>query len=398
MKGGGGRLGRGLLINVTIDGMCDPRLHPVRDAFAENFARHGEVGAAVAVTVDGMPVVDLWAGHADAGRTRPWTRDTIVNVASTTKGLTAICAHRLVDRGMLDLDAPVARYWPEFAQAGKAAIPVHFLLSHRAGLPAIDAPLPTEALYDWDTMTRALAAQEPWWEPGTQHGYHAFTFGWLVGEVVRRITGKGLGKFWREEVAEPLGIDCHIGLAAEHDARVAEFIPNQPPPGEADFEQELLKHAGPMVQKAMNNPPKTVADMNTLAWRRAEIPAGNAHTNARALARVYGALACGGEAGGIRVLSLESIERARTEQASGPDAVLFGMPTRFGLGFSLPTEGTGFGSASAAAFGCPGAGGSIGFADPGARVGFGYVMNQMQAGMPPDPRALRLIDALYASL
>src|SRR5215472_6616632 len=188
------------------------------------------------------------------------------------------------------------RHRPRAAQAGKAAIPVHLLLSHRAGLPAIKTPLPTGALYDWGTMTRALAAQTPWWEPGTRHGYHAFTFGWLVGEVVRRITGTPLGAYWRDEVAQPLGLDCHIGLAAEHDARVAEFIPVPPPPtGAPDFEEELLKSAGPMVAKALNNPPKTVADMNTRSWRAAEIPAGNAHTNARALARVYGALACGGE-------------------------------------------------------------------------------------------------------
>lgn len=381
---------------AAIDGMCDARLRRVHDAFAENFARHGEVGAAVAVTVDGKPVVDLWAGHADAARTRRWTRDTIVNIASATKGLTATCAHRLVDRGLLDLEAPVATYWPEFAQAGKAAIPVHLLLSHRAGLPAIEAPLPTAALYDWDQMTRALAAQQPWWQPGTKHGYHAFTFGWLVGEVVRRITGRSLGRYWRQEVAEPLGVDCHIGLAAEHDARVAEFIPI--PPDEPDLEEALLRNAPLMVRKALNNPPKTVADMNTPAWRRAEIPAGNAHTNARALARVYGALACGGAVDGVRVLRPESIARARSEQANGPDAVLFGWPTRFGLGFSLPPEGAGFGSSSATAFGCPGAGGSIGFADPDARVGFGYTMNQMHAAIPPDPRAVRLIEALYASL
>jgi CubicO group peptidase (beta-lactamase class C family) len=390
------QLDRGGQSLVAIDGICDPRFQRVRDAFSENFTLHGEVGATVAVTVDGKPVVDLWAGYADAARTRPWTRDTIVNIASSTKGMTTICAHRLVDRGLLDLEAPVATYWPEFAQGGKAALPVHFLLSHRAGLPAIDVLLPTAALYDWDTLTRALAAQEPWWEPGTQHGYHVFTFGHLVGEVVRRITGKSLGTYWREEVAEPLGLDCHIGLAAEHDARVAEFIPV--PPGQPDLEQELIRNAGPMLQKAINNPPKTVADMNTLAWRRAEIPAGNAHTNARALARVYGALACRGEVNGTRVLSPGSIERARTEQASGPDPILFGLATRFGLGFSLPPEGTGFGPSSVAAFGCPGAGGSIGFADPEARVGFGYVMNQIQPGMPPDPRALRLIEALYASL
>jgi CubicO group peptidase (beta-lactamase class C family) len=214
--------------------------------------------------------------------------------------------------------------------------------------------------------------------------------------VVRRIAGKSPGRYWREELAGPLGIDCHIGLAAEHDARVAEFLPI--PPGEPDIEAELIKHAGPMTQKAVNNPPKTVADMNTPAWRRAEIPAGNAHTNARALARLYGALACGGDVDGIRVLSHESIERARTEQASGPDAVLFGLLTRFGLGFSLPPEDAGFGSSSATAFGCPGAGGSIGFADPAVHLGFGYTMNQMQPGMPPDPRALRIIGALYTAL
>ena len=385
--------------DVAVGGVCDARFRQVREAFAENFVRQGEVGAAVAVTIDGKPVVDLWAGHADSARMRPWTRDTIVNIASATKGPTAICAHHLADRGLLDLDAPVATYWPEFAQAGKATIPAHLLLSHRAGLPAIETPLPTEALYHWDTMTRALAAQTPWWEPGTRHGYHAFTFGWLVGEVVRRITGKSLGRYWRDEVAQPLGIDCHIGLAAEHDARAAEFIPVPPPPsGEPDLEEALLRNAGPMVQKALNNPPKTVADMNTRAWRAAEIPAGNAHTNARALARMYGALARGGEVDAVRVLSPDSIERARAEQASGPDAVLFGMPTRFGLGFSLPPEGAGFGSSSGSAFGCPGAGGSIGFADPGAHIGFGYTMNQMQPGMPVDPRALRIIDALYTSL
>ncbi len=385
--------------NISIEGTCDSRFRRVREAFTDNFAQHGEIGANVAATIEGRQVVDLWAGHADAARTRPWTRDTIVDIASSTKGLTTICAHRLVDHGLLDLVAPVATYWPEFAQAGKATIPVHFLLSHRAGLPAIETSLPTEALYNWDTMTRALAAQKPWWEPGTQHGYHVISFGWLVGEVVRRITGKSLGRYWREEVAGPLGLDCHIGLAAENDARVAEFIPSPPPPpGQPDFFEELEKKAGLMVEKANHNPPWTIADRNTSAWRRAEIPAGNAHTNARALARVYGALASGGGVDGVPVLTPESIERARTEQANGPDAVLFGLPTRFGLGFQLPPEGAGIGSSSTAAFGHPGGGGSIGFADPEARVGFAYVMNQIQVGMPPDPRALRLIDALYASL
>lgn len=387
------------MITASIEGICDSAVSDVRDAFAENFELSGEVGAGVAITIDGRPVVDLWAGYVDAARSRPWTHDTIVNVASTTKGLTAICAHRLVDQGLLDLEAPVASYWPEFAEAGKAPIPVRLLLSHQAGLPAIEAPLPTEAIYDWKRMTRALAAQAPWWDPGTQHGYHVFTFGWLIGEVVRRITGKSLGTYWRNEIAKPLGIDCHIGLSAGHDSRVAELIPVPPlPPGKSRLEEELIKHAEPMVQKAYSNPPHTVADMNTAAWRRAEIPAANAHTDARALARVYGALASGGEVDGVRVLSPESIERARTEQASGPDPVLFGRPTRFGLGFALPIAGSGFRAPSAGAFGHPGAGGSIGFADPEARIGFGYVMNQMHAGMPPDARALRLIDAIYSAL
>jgi CubicO group peptidase (beta-lactamase class C family) len=248
------------VVTVAIGGRCDAHLRGVRDAFADNFTAHGEVGAAVAVTVDGKLVVDLWAGHADAARTHPWTRDTIVNVASATKGLTAICAHRLVDRGLLDLEAPVATWWPAFAQAGKADLPVHLLLGHRAGLPAIETPLPTEALYDWDTMTGALAAQAPWWEPGTRHGYHVFTFGWLVGEVVRRITDMSLGRYWRQEVAEPLGLDCHIGLAAAYDGRVAEFIPVPPPPaGELGLEEALLKRAGPLTHKALYNPPHAVA-------------------------------------------------------------------------------------------------------------------------------------------
>ncbi len=387
------------MAGVEVEGSCEPRFGRVRDAFAENFEQGGEVGASVAVAIGGRLAIDLWGGHRDAARSQRWLSDTIVNVASTSKGVTALCAHRLVDGGRLDLNAPVATFWPEFAQAGKATLPVHLLLSHRAGLPAIDEWLPTEAFYDWKRMTDALAAQKPWWEPGTRHGYHAFTFGWLVGEVVRRVARKSLGTYWRDEVARPLGLDCLLGFGAEHDARVADFLPPPPPPPDVpDFEAEAVHQAGPMTQKAVGNPPKTVADMNTRAWRAAEIPAGNVHTNARALAKVFGALATDGTLDGVRVLSPESIARARGEQANGPDAVLFGMPTRFGLGFSLPPAGEGFGPTRASAFGSLGAGGSIAFADPEAGVGFAYVMNQMQPGMPPDPRALRLIDALYASL
>jgi CubicO group peptidase (beta-lactamase class C family) len=213
-----------------IEGESDPRFERVRKAFAANFETRREVGAAVAVTFDGRPVVDLWGGTSDRAAARSWARDTIVNVYSTTKGLVAICAHRLVDQGRLDLDSPVARYWPEFAQAGKQDLPVRFLLNHKAGLPAIKAALPLDAVFDWKTMTTMLAAHEPWWVPGTRHGYHAMTYGWLVGEVIRRITGKSPGRYFRDEIAGPLGLDCHIGLDAKHDVRVAPIIAAPPPP------------------------------------------------------------------------------------------------------------------------------------------------------------------------
>ncbi len=377
---------------IDIHGECDPRFAAVRAAFAENFAARGEVGAAVAVTLDGRPVVDLWAGHADAARTRPWQRDTIVNVFSVTKGMTALCAHILADRGVLDLDAPVARYWPEFAQAGKAELPVHYLLSHRAGLPAIKKPLAPEALFEWGTMTAALAEQEPWWEPGTRLGYHPFTYGWLVGEVVRRVSGKSVGTFFRDEVARPLGLDFHIGLAAEHDARVAAVTPGPPPPL-TEAMLKALQDPESMLSKVFFNPPRSADVVNTRAWRAAELPAVNGHGTGRALARVYGALACGGEG----LLRPEAIARATVEQACGVDLIM-GLPGRMGLGFMLTAPETPFGP-NPRAFGCTGAGGSVGFADPDARLGFGYVMNQMHAQpLPLVATATALIDAVYAAL
>ncbi len=386
---------------IETHGACDSRFNAVKDAFAENFPTHGEVGAALAVMVDGETVVDLWAGHADAARTRPWERDTIVNVYSTTKGMTAICAHRLVDQGLLDLDAPVADYWPEFAQAGKEKLPVRYLLSHRAGLTAVKDVLPAGSIYKWDVMTAALAAQEPWWEPGTKHGYHALTFGWLVGEVVRRITGKSLGTYFREEVAEPLGLDFLIGLAEEHDARTAEMIPAPlPQPGDTNPLAEILSKPGSMPFKAFVVSPDIMqpGHANTRQWRAAEIPAANGHGNARALARVYGALARGGELDGVRVLSQEAIDRAIVEQSDGPDAVLADLPTRFGLGFMLTMPDAPLGP-NPRTFGHPGMGGSLAFADPDAKVGFGYVMNKMIASPDLiDPRWSSMIDAVYASL
>ena len=382
-----------------IDGTCDSGFRRVRDAFAENFEQRGEVGAAVAITIDGRPVVDLWGGALDAKRTRPWTRDTLVNVYSTTKGLTAMCAHRLVDQRKLDLEAPVSRYWHEFAQAGKDRLPVRYLLSHQAGLPAVQRPLPPEALFDWDSMCGALAEQEPWWAPGTKHGYHAMTFGFLVGEVIRRITGLRPRDYVRAQLAEPLGIDFQIGLAESDDHRVAEMIAAPPPPPNAvNLFAEAMNNPESVTAKTIANPPTISAPgvANSLEWRRAELPAANGHATARALARIYGALSRGGEIDGVRVLTPESIARCHDEQARGRDEVLL-MPTRFSLGFILsqPEASLGPGLKS---FGHPGAGGSLGFADPQAKVGFGYTMNQMGPTMLIDPRATALIDAVYASL
>jgi CubicO group peptidase (beta-lactamase class C family) len=384
---------------VKIEGSCDPKFNRVKDAFAENFEKRNEVGAAAAVMLDGKSVVDIWAGHADEAKTRPWTRDTLVNVYSTTKGITAICAHRLADQGILDIDAPVAKYWPEFAQAGKDKIPVRFLLSHRAGLPAVRKILDDDALFNWNKMTAALAEQEPWWEPGATHGYHAMTFGFLVGEVIRRITGKTPGVYLRDEIAGPLGADFHIGLDARHDARTADLIALPPPgPGEPNLFAELMKNPESAAAKAMMNPPVMAKPglVNSRQWRAAEIPAGNGHGTARALAQLYGAIARGGELNGVRVMSKEQIARCSIEQSSGPDALLI-VNTRFSLGFMMSQPGSELGP-NPKSFGHPGAGGSLGYADPEAKIGFGYTMNKMQASLLIDPRATWLIDAVYESL
>ncbi|HZP46132.1 MAG TPA: serine hydrolase domain-containing protein [Candidatus Binataceae bacterium] len=384
---------------ATINGECDPRFARVRDAFAENFAKRGEVGAAVSVVVDGRCVVDLWGGHADKAKTTPWNRDTIVNVWSTTKGLCAMCAHRLADQGKLDLDVPVANYWPEFAAAGKGSIKVTQLLNHKAGLAAIRAPLQLDDVFNWTRVTEELARQEPWWTPGSKHGYHAITFGWLVGEVVRRVSGKSLGTYFRDEIARPLGAEAYIGIGPEFDARTAEIIFAPPPqPGEPNLFAEMLKDPTSVSAMAIFNPPALfqATTTNSRAWRAAEIPGANGHANARGLARIYGALARGGEIDGIRVLSARQIGRCYTEQSNGPDAVL-PITTRFSLGFMLSQPEAMLGP-NPRAFGHPGAGGSLGFADPDAKVGFGYVMNQMSSEALMDPRPKALIDAIYASL
>jgi len=377
----------------TIDGRCDARFARLREVFAESFANGSEVGASVAITVDGRSVVDLWGGHADGARSRPWQRDTLVNLYSTTKGMTALCAHLLADRGELDLDAPVARYWPAFAQAGKQAIPVRQLLCHRAGLAAIRRDLPIADLYEWDVMTSALAAETPWWEPGTAHGYHALTFGHLVGEVVRRISGKSLGTFFRDEIAGPLGADLHIGLAASEDARVAELLA----PQAAEMVHATSAFAGnPLIARALGNPPADPSFTATRAWRGAEIPAANGHGNARSVARIYAALACGGTFDGVTLCRPETLVQASTVEASGPDLVLQ-ISVRWGLGYLVNAD-LGIYGPNPRSYGHTGYGGSFGFADPDARLSVGYAMNRMTATLTGEPRGANLVAAVYASL
>ena len=273
---------------IRIEGHCDERFAKVRDAFEQSFAR-GEVGAGVSVVRDGEQVIDLWGGFADAAKTRPWERDTIVNVYSTTKGMTAICAHRLVDEGRLDLDLPVAKYWPEFAEEGKQDVPVRMLLSHRTGLCVVDPPLAPEYRYDWDRITAALAAQKPFWEPGTKHGYHAMTFGHLVGEVVRRIDGRSLGTYFRDEVALPLEADFHIGLAEEHDRRCAEMIPAPRDPDAPDFLEMMRKNPGSLAAKVFGGSSLDSGAVNSRAWRAAEITPQYNRAGVRRFAYVFAA-------------------------------------------------------------------------------------------------------------
>ena len=386
--------------STPIHGHCDPRFERVREVFRRGFESGAEVGASLCVTVEGEAVVDLWGGHVDPDRTRPWERDTLANVYSTTKGITAIAAHQLVEQGKLDLDAPVADYWPEFAAAGKQALPVRHLLSHRAGLAAVRKPLPQHSLYDWGAMTAALAEQEPWWEPGTAHGYHALTYGWLVGEVIRRVTGKSVGAYVREAIAEPLGVEFHIGCGPELDARIADLIegPIHVPEGEESFDlvAEILKDPESLLAKAFANPP-VIGLVNTREWRAAEIPAANGHTNAHSLARIYAALALGGAIDGVRLLGRDQIERARTEHSHGDDAVL-PLTTRLGLGFFMPTDREPLGP-NPRVFGHGGAGGSYSQADPENRMSFGYVMNLAHQGLwLVDPRPRALLSAAYEAL
>jgi CubicO group peptidase (beta-lactamase class C family) len=384
-------------VSVEIHGTVAPRFARVRDAFADNLGHHGDVGAACAVYQDGRLVVDLWGGLADPGTGRPWAEDTLGLVFSTTKGMTAVCAHRLAERGALDLDAPIARYWPAFAAAGKERITVRAALSHRAGLAAVDGDLTLDEVLAWDPVVAAIAAQAPNWEPGTRHGYHARSYGWIAGEIARRITGKTLGRIFADEVARPLGLDFWIGLPEVEEPRVARILP-APPPADPAMREFLALAMGPttLLGRVLGGPSQLFAydDMwNRRALHAAEMPSSNGIGSARAIARMYAAVV--GEVDGVRLLRPETLAAACAVQSDGEDVVLR-LPTRFGTGFMLPPTLCPF--APSTAFGHPGAGGSLGFGDPAARIGFGYVMNQMKLGMLGDLRAARLAEAVYASL
>ncbi|MFJ9778683.1 serine hydrolase domain-containing protein [Amycolatopsis sp. NPDC101161] len=378
---------------ATVHGECAPGFEPVRAAFEENFRSRGELGAAFTAIRDGEVVVDLWGGWSGPERTAEWRPDTLANVWSTTKGMTAICAHKLVDAGELDVDAPVAKYWPEFAAAGKAEVPVRWLLTHRSGVPGIslDRPVRVEELYDWDLMTSLLAAQEPLYVPGSAGGYHALAYGWLVGEVVRRIAGQGIREFFAEQVAGPLGADFSIGLADDADLdRCATLVDPVMTEEMANALATAFAAAGPVAQAALTNPQLAGHHANEPAFRRAVMPALNGHGTARAIATIYGALATGD------LLSAPTLARARESQGKEIDAVL-GLPNEWGLGFYLGSDARGFGP-NPAAFGHDGLGGSTGGADPENGMSFGYTLNQLGPLIRDDPRKMALVTAVYESL
>ncbi|GGW39628.1 serine hydrolase domain-containing protein [Streptomyces xantholiticus] len=384
--------------SINIEGRCDERFSAVRAAFEDNFHERGELGAAVTVLVGGEKVVDLWGGWADRGRTRPWQSDTLVNVWSTTKGPTALCAHVLADRGLLDLDAPVADYWPEFAAAGKKAVLVRHLLSHRAGLAGLREPHSLEELYDWELTCARLAATEPWWEPGTRSGYHAITYGHLVGEVVRRVSGQLPGEFLRQEITGPLGIDFTIGLPEAEAGRVAELV--HPSIPQSSEQAAAFAQLEPVALAALVNPVTGAAAANSAAWRAAEIPAANGHGTARAVASLYGVLAGRGQLDGHRVLTEQAVERLREGQGTCRDLVLgagFAHDTEVGLGLWLSGRNGSYGP-NPKAVGHDGFGGSCGLSDPEAGIAMGYVMNRMGPHIADDPRKMALVDAVYASL
>jgi len=387
-----------------VNGECDPRFNGVLEAFIDNFEQRGEVGASVCLTVEGKTVVDLWGGQKKPGGD-PWLRDSICVVYSCTKGASALCAHMVADRGQLDLDAPVARYWPEFAAAGKEGALVSMMLDHSVGVPGIRETLKDGAYYDYDYMAAKVAAEAPFWKPGTRNGYHGVTSAWTVGEMVRRASGRRMGVFLAEEVAGPLGVDFWMGLPEAHEHRVVPMIaaPVTDAARNSRIAIAMREDAmGPTARFMLNS---GRFNANTRAARAAEIGSATGVTNGRGLAGLYAPLANGGALNGVRLLSADAITRmSRVSVATHEDATLM-IPTRFSLGFmksmdnrALPNTESCSVILSEDAFGHVGAGGSLGFADPVARISFGYAMNQMGQGILLNDRGQALVDAVYRTL
>ncbi len=392
------------------EGICRPGFERVAEAFEKNFKDKGEIGASVCLTVGGETVVDLWGGVADPKTKAPWTRDTVSIVFSCTKGATALCAHVLASRGQLDLDAPVSELWPEFAQQGKDRVTTRMMLDHSSAVPAVRAPVKDDGPYDWAYMTERLAAEVPFWEPGTRNGYHGFTFGWTVGEMVRRASGKSLGAFFREEIAGPLGLDFWIGLPEEIEPRVAPIVPHVYKAADAvtPFMRDLATNKESVAALFyFNNGAWRSGGANSRAGHAAEIGAANGITNARGLAGMYAPLANGGG----DLVDATTLSRMGEVSMATHDDVTLRIPTRFALGFMKSMDNRKRSLAaklwgedcdsvimSSAAFGHVGAGGSLGFADPVAGMSFGYTMNRMGPGLLMNERGQSLVDAAYLSL
>jgi CubicO group peptidase (beta-lactamase class C family) len=377
---------------MTVSGHCNPEFHDLRAEFEKNISSEEELGASIVVDVDGEIAVDLWGGFCDSGRTRPWNADTITNVWSSTKTVTSLAVLMLVDRGLLDVRAPVAQYWPEFAANGKDRIELRHLLSHTSGIAGWEPPFGLDDLYDWELASSHLAAQAPWWEPGTASGYHAQNYGQLLGEVVRRVSGKSLAQFVADEIAAPLGADFQIGARESDWPRIADVVP--PPPLPVDL---TVLPEDNLTRKSLGTPPLDAAAANTAAWRRADLGAYNGHGNARSLARIMSAISRGGTVDGVTLLTPDTIDLIFEEQSNGVDVVL-GSPLRFGIGYGLPHTVTVPYIPDEQICFWGGWGGSMVVMDLDRRMTVTYAMNKMGPGLIGSPRSEAYLRTVYRTV
>jgi CubicO group peptidase (beta-lactamase class C family) len=375
-------------MDIQTYGFCDPAFENVRTVFNELLSSGTDLGSSFCATWKGQIVVDIWGGHLDEDRQQEWQEDSLVNVFSTTKTMSFLCALLLADRGELDFNAPVSRYWPEFAANGKSGVLTWHLMNHAAGLSGMDEMMTAEDIYDWDKVTQALANQAPWWEPGTASGYHALTQGYLIGEVVKRITGVSLGRFFDEQIATPMQADFYIGVPESEFSRIGNLIP---PPDSNALGSEAADDS--IAAKTFRSPSISALDSQTDAWRRAEIPAANGHGNARSVAKIHTLLANDGNSNGQQIISAETCRSIMQPRIQGMDLV-FGTPMAFGLGFGLiPAEKN---TRNLCFWG--GWGGSRAIIDQDNQLSFSYVMNKMASGLLGDDRGDQLTQAVFASL